>query len=292
MGSNSASHLFLIALPFTCLAAGTDPNDSLATRVVDEALAQKNPDVRADAVAAYGLIGLRSSTLSRLSSFLMDPDYKVRLATIAVLSEFNDKRTVPLLRTALEDSVPEVAFSAGKVLFRLKDPQGRDLLLDVVSKEEKARSGLISSKLRDTTRQLKTPKSALLFTVRSGSGFIPLPGAGMGITAAQSLFADAEFSPRANAVLLLSTEKTVTIDTVIANGLQDSDWSVRAASAQALALRDRPASRNALIPLFEDRKEKVRIRAAAGYLRLTLVAAEPRSRKPSTARPPRPSARP
>ncbi len=287
MAAIAVTRLPMLLLLLTCLAAAADPNESKAARVLDETLAQKNPDDRADAVAAYGLIGLRGGALARLSTFLKDPDYKVRLSAIAVLSDFNDRRTIPVLRTALEDSVPEVAFSAARVLFRLKDPHGREFLLDVVSKEEKAKSGLISSTLRDTTRQWKTAKSALLFTVRSGSGFIPLPGVGMGFAAAQSLFADADFSARANSILLLSTERSAEIDSLIANGLQDGDWSVRAASAQALALRDRPASRGALAVLFDDKKEKVRVRAAAGYLRLTLVAAESRTRKPAatTARP-------
>ena len=52
------------------------------------------------------------------------------------------------------------------------------------------------------------------------------------------------------------------------DALSDKDWSVRAAAVHAIALRNDPALENHLLPLFDDKKEAVRVRAAAGYLRL------------------------
>ena len=60
----------------------------------------------------------------------------------------------------------------------------------------------------------------------------------------------------------------------------DKDWRVRAAAVHSLALRNDPALRVDLEPMFEDDKEEVRLRAAAGLLRLSAVQAKA-SAKPS-----------
>lgn len=60
----------------------------------------------------------------------------------------------------------------------------------------------------------------------------------------------------------------------------DKDWSVRAAAVHAIAVRNDPALEADLIPLFEDKKEAVRVRAAAGYLRLEAIR---QSREPAPA---------
>ena len=58
------------------------------------------------------------------------------------------------------------------------------------------------------------------------------------------------------------------------------DWSVRAAAVHAIALRNDPALESSLVPLLEDKKEAVRVRAAAGYLRLESIQSM-RLRKPA-----------
>ena len=52
-------------------------------------------------------------------------------------------------------------------------------------------------------------------------------------------------------------------------------------------MRNEPALKKALEPLLEDTKEPVRLRAAAGYLRLSAIQARARVRKsPAPAAPP------
>jgi HEAT repeat protein len=58
--------------------------------------------------------------------------------------------------------------------------------------------------------------------------------------------------------------------------LEDKDWSVRASAVHAIALRDDPALEKNLIPLFDDKNGAVRVRAAAGYLRLEWIRANAR----------------
>lgn len=65
------------------------------------------------------------------------------------------------------------------------------------------------------------------------------------------------------------------------DALTDSDWSVRAAAVHAIALRNDPALEGDLIPLLDDKKEAVRVRAAAGYLRLEGIKAVKAAKKPA-----------
>ena len=72
----------------------------------------------------------------------------------------------------------------------------------------------------------------------------------------------------ATAALLLSTDQKSDVLLALRNALADKDWTVRAAAVHAIALRNDPTLEPDLVPLLEDHKEAVRVRAAAGYLRL------------------------
>jgi HEAT repeat protein len=63
------------------------------------------------------------------------------------------------------------------------------------------------------------------------------------------------------------------------DALLDKDWSVRAAAIHSLSLRNDPTLRKTLEPLLQDDKEPVRLRAAAGYLRLSAIQSAARPRK-------------
>jgi HEAT repeat protein len=91
----------------------------------------------------------------------------------------------------------------------------------------------------------------------------------------QGILTDSGVSGRASAALLLSNEKdTATLD-ALKDALSDKDWSVRAAAVHSLSLRNDPALKKYLEPLLQDDKGQVRVRAAAGYLRLSAIEAKP-----------------
>ena len=96
----------------------------------------------------------------------------------------------------------------------------------------------------------------------------------------QGLLSDPGVSGRATAALLLGRDKDR--DTLIAlkEALIDRDWSVRAAAVHSLALRNDPSLQPDLAPLLEDKKEAVRLRAAAGYSRLEMIKGKTSRRKP------------
>ena len=243
-----------------------------ARTILQEGYADKNPDTRRDVAAAIGLIGAREKVVSGLEQILKDPDYQVRAAAVGALADLRDKSTVPLLEQALRDSVPEVAFPAARALWALKEQSGREALLAIYQKQEKGSSNALTSTWRKTRRQLKTPRSALMFGMQQGMGFVPVPGLGMGYSAVESMVSDPTFSVRATAFLMLSSQADEGVVALAHTGLIDDDWSVRAVSIQILAMQGKPSDGAAVARLFDDKKQKVRFRAAAAYLRFGLEA--------------------
>jgi HEAT repeat protein len=123
---------------------------------------------------------------------------------------------------------------------------------------------------------MHTPKPMFLFAVRTGAGLAPVPGLGAGVSSMQALLSDPTVSGRATAALLLEKENDRQAVAALKEALQDKEWSVRAAAVHALVLRDDPVFQTEIVPLLEDKTEGVRLRAAAGYLRLETVKNAPK----------------
>jgi len=108
-----------------------------------------------------------------------------------------------------------------------------------------------------------------------GIGMAPVPGIGQGVSSLQGIIADPGVSGRAATALLLSGDKSPEVLLALRDALSDRDASVRAAAVHSLALRNDPALRVDLAPLMSDKKEAVRLRAAAGWLRLDGIKVAP-----------------
>jgi HEAT repeat protein len=239
--------------------------------ILSKALQDKNPDTRKQAAIALSLAGSNEPFPSELEGLLGDKDVEVRLAAISSLAEIKNGRTIAALHKALDDDVPEVSFAAARALWALQDPEGKKVLLSIVSGETKASSGYIAKQKRDALRMLHTPKTAFLFAVKQGAGLAPIPGLGEGISSMEALLFDPSVSGRATAALLLEKDKDPEILAALKGALADKDWSVRAAGVHALVLRDDPAFQTDIVHLLDDKNEGVRLRAAAGYLRLEAI---------------------
>jgi HEAT repeat protein len=260
--------------------------------ILDKALMDKNPDTRKQAAVALSLVGSTEPFPSELEALLDDKDVEVRLAAISSLSEIKNSRTIPALHKALNDDVPEVSFAAARSLWALHDPEGKKVLLSILTGETKASSGYIAKQKRDALRMLHTPRTAFLFAVRQGAGLAPIPGLGEGISSMEALLSDPSVSGRATAALLLEKDKSPETLAALKEALTDKDWSVRAAGAHALVLRDEPAFQADLIPLLDDKNQGVRLRAAAGYLRLEAIKNKPKAalrKRPVTKKAPAPA---
>jgi HEAT repeat protein len=248
-----------------------------AEGMLNEALKDRNPDTRKQAVEALSLAGTREPYLSEVVSMLDDKDVEVRLSTVTSLADLKTRITVDALKKAQNDDVPEVSFAASKALWSLKDPSGRDGLVAVLSGETRTASGFLTKQKREALRMFQTPRTLFTFALMQGIGMAPVPGIGQGASSLQGILSDPGVSGRAAAALLLSVDKSPEVLNSLREALTDKDASVRAAAAHALALRNDPAIAPELAPLMDDRKEAVRLRAAAGWLRLEGIKATRRA---------------
>ncbi len=263
----------LVPVLLSGLVLGQTTQDRART-LLETSLKDKNPDTRRHAVQSLGLVSPTEPYLSELEAMLDDKDVAVRLDTIASLVDLNNPRTLPALKRALDSEVPEVSFAAAKALWTLNDPSGREALVSVLSGDTKASSGFIAKQKRDAVRMFHTPQTLFLFALKGGAIFAPVPGMGAGLSSVQGILSDPSVSGRAATALLLSSDKSPEILHALEDALADPDWPVRAAAVHAIALRNDPALESDLVPLFDDKKEAVRVRAAAGYLRLEVIRLE------------------
>ena len=268
---NPALLLVFVLIP---AAQTQDPAPVQAARtLLERGAADADPEVRREVAVALGLPSRRDSSTSLLGKLAADKDHLVREAALVSIGELRDPRLAKPAHAALEDEVPEVAFAAARALFKLNQPEGKQLLIEIVQREASAKTGFVRAKMRDAARRMKRPKSAMLFVAQQGVGFIPVPGLGEGFSALNSLVGDPDFSARATALLVLSPDRSPEVRSEIEQAFNDSDWSMRAAAAQIAASRNERAWRFRLVPLFEDTNRRVRYRAAAAFLRLTGPAA-------------------
>src|ERR1700732_4370588 len=77
---------------------------------LQQALQDKNPDTRKQAVMAASLAG--AQFLLPVKGMLQDEDVEVRLAAVGTLAEVKGPQAVAALRGALDDAAPEVSFAA------------------------------------------------------------------------------------------------------------------------------------------------------------------------------------
>jgi HEAT repeat protein len=256
--------LYLLALA-GCLSA--TPADD-ARKALTEGAHNKEGDQSRETALALSLVPAKDPAASLLEGLLTDKDYLVRVAAVDTLGELNDKTRVELLRTALEDDVPEVAFAAAKALFTLKDRAGLESLEAVYEGEMKAKSGFVKKEVMNSWRRLKTPRSAFFFVVQHGIGFVPLPGVGAGYNALLGMLSDADFSARAVSLMMVCKARNKTCDRLLSSSFSDEDWTVRAAAVHIVTTNNLSAMKPEIAALITDKKDKVRLRAAAGYLRM------------------------
>jgi HEAT repeat protein len=247
-----------------------EPQDAASVRsartVLEQGAADGDPDVRRQVAVALALSSRRDRSINLLEKLAADKDHLVREAAIVSIGELHEARLAKAAHDALDDGVPEVAYAAARTLFKLNQPEGKQLLLEIVEGESPAKSGFVRHKVRDVVRQMKRPKSATMLAVKQSIGFVPVPGVGEGFSALT-------FSARATTLLILASDHSAEVHSVIEQAFNDSDWSMRAGAAQIAASRNERVWRFRLVPLFEDSNPRVRYRAAAAFLRLSVPAA-------------------
>jgi HEAT repeat protein len=264
---------------------GLAATDAQCTGILQRALNARNPETRKVAVVALSLASGSGPLFDQLERMLHDKDVQVRQAVVASLADVKSESATAALHTALEDNVAEVSFAAAKALWARRDPIGRTALLAVLAGENKSSSNFFSKQKRQALRMMHTPRTTFLFAVQQGMGLVPLPGLGEGIASMQGILASSGVPGRASAALLLGPDMDPATVDALQDALTDKDSSVRAAAVHSISLRNDPALKKELEPLLQDGNEPVRLRAAAGYLRLSAIEAGARMNNRSTAVP-------
>ena len=262
----------LLMAAFAC-AAGAATDAGQCREMLQKALDAKNPDTRKSGVVALSLAANDNPLLNQLAGMLDDKDVQVRVAVVTSLAEIKTKAATAALEKALHDDVPEVSFAAAKALYNRGSADGKAALLSVLAKETKSSSGFFTSQMREALRMMHTPRTTFLYAIKQGLGFVPLPGFGEGVASMQALLSDPGVSGRASAALLLGKDKDQATIDGLKDALFDKDWHVRAAAVHSLALENNPALKPDLETVTFDDREEVRLRAAAGWLRLTAIEA-------------------
>jgi HEAT repeat protein len=248
------------------------PNDTRARAILTEGLESNDYVVRIQAITAASMVGSNEAMVKRLDEFLKDKNVEVRLATVHALADLKSPQIKVALRKTLDqDSTPEVSFAAAKVLAGLDDPAGTMALKDVYDGKRKTRSSLVGRKKRSFFDEFHSPQSTFIFILSQGIGYVPVPGAGDGFSAISDLLKDPGLSDRAQVLFVLTRTKNRESIDLLQRALHDDDWSVRAAATQIIAHTARAELREQLLPLLEDKNQRVRLRAAGAYLHLWLV---------------------
>ena len=242
-----------------------EPQAEKARGLLKTALGARNPDTRIKAIQAMSIIGPRPEVLMSLEeAFNVDKDVPTKIAVVDCLSSFKDQAAVPLLEKALQSETPEVVLAAGRVLFNMKRDSGKDVLYAILIGEEKAASGFITTQKRDYLRLMKTPVKLMM----TAATMAPVPYLGAGLSSAQAIMSDPAGSARAGVLLMLQDDPDPAIQKAIRAAIGDKEWSVRAAAIHALAFRNDVSLKTQIGELMDDKNEKVRLRAAAAFLRL------------------------
>jgi len=265
--------ILVVSMAAASATYGLAATDAQCTEILQHALDAGNPETRQQAVSALSLASGSGPLFDQLERMLQDKDVQVRQAVVASLADVKSERGTAALKKALEDPVAEVSFAAAKALWARHDPVGRDALLSILAKESKTSSNFFSKQKREGLRMMHTPRTTLLFAAEQGIGFVPLPGLGEGVASMQGILASSGVPGRASAALLLGADRDAATVDALRDALTDKDSSVRAAAVHSISLRNDPALKKELEPLLQDAKESVRLRAAAGYLRLSAIEA-------------------
>ena len=267
---------------FAAAAAAQTPDPSPVARAWDlltQTMQDSNPAKRVIATLAIGVVRPDAKSVPLVEGMLDDKDYGVRQAACSTLGEMQSKGSVIKLKEALDDKAPEVVFAAARALYNMNDPAGRAVLAAILIGDRPDASGLISSSMRDAKLKLHDPKALLLIGVNQSAGL--LGPFGVSVPIAEMLLKDKEASAKTAAILLLSNDTSESSKEAVRAALSDKNWTVRTAAARATGNRDIAAFYSDIVPMLDDKREEVRLAAAATSIRLKQAKPRPQQlRKP------------
>jgi HEAT repeat protein len=196
---------------------------------------------------------------------LTDEKPEVRAVAAAALGNMNARKSIPKLRTAMDDQDPSVVLAAAHSLDLMHDNSAYEIYYEVLNGERKARKGLIASQ----TAILHDPKKMAELGFAEGIGFIPFASIGWG--AVKAIAKDDSSPVRAAAARVLARDPDPATTKALMEATGDKSWIVQAAALEALAKRGDPSAMPTVQKYMSDEKAAVRFTAAATVIRLTTI---------------------
>jgi HEAT repeat protein len=234
---------------------------------------QKNTGKRVQAVRALRLLPGDSEATEMAENALRDRNPNVRSAAANALGLMGAEEAIPALKKATFDDKPAVVLAAAHSLALLHDPAGDQVYYELLTGERKPADGLIAQQMET----LKDKKKMAKLGFEEGLDFVPY--AAIGFSAAKAIRKDDASPVRASAARALIKDSDPRVGRALLHATSDKNWIVRASALLAIAKREDPDLLTAIIPAMSDKNQVVRFTAAAAVIRLTSVAARDKDRK-------------
>jgi len=233
---------------------------------------------RLDAVSALGTLSYFAPAQKLLRDAAKDPYRYLRFAAVASMGASKAEIFIPDLRTALEDSAPEVSFAAAVGLWKMHDHTGENVLYAVLAGDRKVKQGVVGSGLHEADQDLHSPSKLAEIGAEQGA-YALLGPVGFGVDAFRMARkgSNGDSARVVTATLLADDTSNATMQQFV-DALEDHDYRVRAAAARELGDYRGKQVTDALEDAFADPKPSVRLMAAASYIR----ASRPVPPKPKT----------
>ncbi len=249
------------AKPATAVPAAS--LERAAWHVLRTSYSQNKSPEKIDVITALGTLGHDPAATRFLQHALADSDPDVRVAAVSTLGQMKARRAMPKLRLALQDHEPQVSFAAAKALWNMGDRAGRDILMQVLRGKRSTSPGMIEA----ARKHYLNMHTLALMGVEEGAGAIFGP-LGFGVSAIRELASDKGAPARALSAEMLSLDHTTQALRALEDATGDSNWVVRAAAAEALGNTARRDALPTLRTMLDDDKDPVRCMAAAAIIRL------------------------
>lgn len=258
----------LIPSLMTAVSISAQP-EKTAWEVLKPGLVETNPLDRRQAVTATGSIGLDPEAIRLVEAALKDSDPLIRATAAAELGEMKSRQSFPALKAALDDPAGEVGFAAAKSLWDMGDKTGRGFIEDVVSGQQPATDGGVKGALRRADRLRYDPKKMAIIGLKSASGALLGPF-NIGVLATEQVFKNGAVAARMEALSLLAEEcDAETFKLLEAAAVGDKTWAEKAAAAKALGRCGNPDAIPVLEQNLSNSNAAVKFMSAAAIIRLS-----------------------
>jgi HEAT repeat protein len=268
----------LLGLVVSAGVVSAETPEQRAWAMLRSGVSQKNTAKRVQAVRALRLLPGEPEAKEMAENALRDRNPNVRVTAAVALGLMGAKEAIPAMKKATSDEKPAVVLAAAHSLELLHDPAGDQVYYAILTGERKPAEGLLAQQI-DT---LKDKKKMAKLGFEEGIGLVPYGD--IGFSAAKAIRKDDASPVRATAARALIKDSDPRVAGALVQATSDKSWIVRASAVLALAKREDPDVLPAVIPALSDKNQVVRFTAAAAVIRLTTVAARNKDMKDTNCR--------